>query len=143
MGFLDTIKEMAGERTGMAGGQDQGNQGANGTVASGMMQALEEHPGGLSGIMESFRNQGMSGSVDSWSKGEQSSATPDQIQQGLGNTGFIEKVAAKAGVSPEVAKVAMAVVLPMALAHFTKGGQEAPPQSGYGSMATQLLSKLI
>jgi uncharacterized protein YidB (DUF937 family) len=136
MGILDTIENLAGQ------GQ-AGNANVNTGVAGGIMQALEEHPGGLSGVMDSFRNNGMAQHVQNWSTGQQTTATPDQIQQGLGGTGFIENVAAKAGVSPDVAKVAMATVLPMVIAHFTNGGQQAPPQSGYGGMASQLLSKFL
>ena len=137
MGFLDTIE-------GMADPQGQAtNSGTNANVASGMMQALEQHPGGLSGIIDSFRNNGMADQVQNWSNGQEPNATPGQIDQGLGNTGFIENVAAKAGVSPEIAKVAMATVLPMVLAHFTNGGQQTPPQSGYGSMASQILGKFL
>ena len=137
MGLLDTIE-------GMAGQQGQGtNSGTNANVASGMMQALEQHPGGLSGVIDCFRNNGMADHVQNWSNGQEPAATPGQIEQGLGNTGFIDNVAAKAGVSPEIAKVAMATVLPMVFAHFTHGGQQAPPQSGYGGMASQLLSKFL
>ncbi len=137
MGFLDTIESMAGQQ-----GQPA-NPGLNAGVAGGIMQALEQHPGGLSGVMESFRNNGMGDHVQNWSTGQQPTATPDQIQQGLGGSGFIENVAAKAGISPEVAKVAMATVLPLVMAHFTNGGQQAPPQSGYSGMASQLLGKLL
>ena len=133
MGFLDTIENMAG----------QSGQNTNANVAGSVMSALDEHPGGLSGVLDSFRNNGMSGHVQDWSTGQQTTATPDQIQTGLGGTGFIENVAAKAGVSPEVAKIAMATVLPIVIAHFTQGGQQAPPQSGFGSMASQILGKLL
>ncbi|WP_184222388.1 YidB family protein [Granulicella aggregans] len=137
MGLLDTIEGMASQQ-----GQST-NPGTNANVASGMMQALEQHPGGLSGVIDSFRNNSMADHVQNWSNGQEPTATPGQIEQGLGNTGFIENVAAKAGVSPEIAKVAMATVLPMVLAHFTNGGQQSPPQSGYGGMASQLLSKFL
>jgi uncharacterized protein YidB (DUF937 family) len=137
MGLLDTIEGMAGQQAPAT------NQNTNANVAGGMMQALEEHPGGLSGIISAFQNNGMAGHVQNWSNGQQPTATPDEIQQGLGNTGFIENVAAKAGVSPEVAKVAMATVLPVVLAHFTNGGAQVPPQSGYGGMASQILGKFL
>jgi uncharacterized protein YidB (DUF937 family) len=128
----------------MAGQQGHAaNPALNAGVAGGILQALEQHPGGLSGVMDSFRSNGMADHVQSWSTGQQPTATPDQIQQGLGGSGFIENVAAKAGISPEVAKVAMATVLPLVMAHFTNGGQQAPPQSGYGGMASQILGKLL
>jgi uncharacterized protein YidB (DUF937 family) len=137
MGLLDAIE-------GLASQQVQGaDTGTSALVASGMMQALEQHPGGLSGIIDAFRNNGMADHVQNWSNGQQATATPGQIEQGLGNTGFIQSVAAKSGVSPEVAKIAMATILPMVLAHFTNWGQQTPPQSGYGGMASQILSKLL
>lgn len=135
MGLLDAIE-------GMAPPQGQ-PAGTNAQVAGGMMQALEEHPGGLAGVLESFRNNGMDNHVQNWAMGQQQQATPDQIQQGLGGTGFIENVAAKAGVSPEVAKVAMATLLPVVIAHFTNGGQQAAPQSGFGGMASQILGRFL
>jgi uncharacterized protein YidB (DUF937 family) len=136
MGFLDTIESMAGPGA-------SGSTGVPAGVAGAVMSALEQHPGGLSGVMDSFRNNGMATHVQNWSTGQQPAATPDEINQGLGGTGFIENVAAKAGVSPEVAKVAMATVLPMVMAHFTHGGQQAPPESGYGGMASEVLGKLL
>ncbi len=132
MGFLDSIENAAGQ-----GG------GANAKVAGGLMQALDEHPGGLAGVMQHFRENGMQNEVQNWSSGQETSASPEQVQQGLGNTGFIDRVAGKAGVSPEVAKIAMATVLPLVMSHFTAGGQQAPPQSGFGGMASQILGKLF
>ena len=137
MGFLDRIESaVAQPGSGAAPAQ-------NAQVVSGMMQALDEHPGGLKGVLDSFRNNGMADHVQNWATGEQSTATPEQIQQGLGNTGFIDKVANRAGVSPEVAKVAMAAVLPVVVAHFTQGGQQQAPQSGFGSMASEILGRFL
>ena len=134
MGILDTIESMAG----------QGGQGNNNSqVAGGLMQALDEHPGGLQGVIQNFQQNGMAQHVQNWSNGQQQTATPEQIQQGVGNTGLIENVAAKAGISPEMAKIGMAVVLPMVLAHFTNGGQQAPPSSGFGGMAGSILGKFL
>nr|WP_275066530.1 YidB family protein [Acidisarcina polymorpha] len=133
MGLLDSIEGMAGEQAG----------GTRSKVASGLMQALDEHPGGLAGLLDNFKQQGMEDHVQGWATGEQPTATPEQVQQGLGGTGLIERVAEKSGVSPQVAQTAMATVLPMVIAHFTQGGQNAPPQSGFGGMASQILSKLV
>ena len=134
MGILDSIESMAGQ---------SGQGGNNAQVAGGLMQALDEHPGGLQGVIQSFQQNGMAQHVQNWSSGQQQTATPEQIQQGVGNTGLIDSVAQKAGISPEMAKIGMAVVLPMVLAHFTQGGQQAPPQSGFGGMAGQILGKFL
>jgi uncharacterized protein YidB (DUF937 family) len=84
----------------------------------------------------------MSEHVQNWSNGQQA-ASPEQIQQGLGSTGLIDQVAGKSGVSPEVAKIAMAATLPMVISHFTQGGQQAAPQSGFGGMASQVLGRFL
>src|ERR1700744_298174 len=82
VGFLDEIQNIAGQQGQAA------NSGLNAGVAGGILQALEQHPGGLSGVMDAFRNNGMAGHVQNWSTGQQPTATPDQIQQGLGGSGF-------------------------------------------------------
>ncbi len=133
MGFLNALQGMAGEAA---------NQ-PNAKVAGGLMQALDEHPGGLAGLLDHFRQNGMGDHVQNWATGQQTSATPEQVQQGLGDTGFIDKVAERAGVSPQTAKVALAVLLPVVVSHFTQGGQQSPPQSGFGGMASQILGKLL
>ena len=133
MGILDSLEGLAGQ---------QGGGGEHARVAGGLMQALDEHPGGLAGVMQQFRQNGMGNHVENWASGQQQTATSEQVQQGLGGTGLIENVAAKAGVSPQVAQMAMATLLPMVMAHFTQGGQQAPPQSGFGGMASQILARL-
>ena len=95
MGILDAIEGLAAQ-----------DGGTNAKVAGGLMQALEEHPGGLAGVISQFQQNGMGEHVQNWASGQQQTATPDQVQQGLGGTGFIDNVAAKAGVSPAVAKMA-------------------------------------
>ncbi|AXC16009.1 hypothetical protein ACPOL_6799 (plasmid) [Acidisarcina polymorpha] len=135
MGLLDSIEGMAG--------QVATDGGTRSKVAGGLMRALDEHPGGLAGVLDSFKQNGMGDHVQGWATGQQQTATPEQVQQGLGGTGLVERVAEKAGVSPQVAQVAMATVLPMVIAHFTQGGQSSPPQSGFGGMASQILSKFV
>jgi uncharacterized protein YidB (DUF937 family) len=81
--------------------------------------------------------------AQNWSFGQGQPATPAQVQQGLGGTNLLDNVAVKAGVSPETAKIAMAIVLPMVIAHFTHSGQQKPPQSGFGGTASQILSKCV
>lgn len=133
MGILDSLEGLAGQ-----GGKDQ-----KANVTGGLMQALNEHPGGLAGILHQFRQNGMDQHVQNWASGQQQTASPDQIQQGLGNTGFIDKVAERAGVSPQTAKVALAAILPVVVSHFTKGGTQPAPQSGFGGMASQVLGRLL
>ena len=133
MGFLDEIGALAGQ-------VNQGDDKAK--VAGGLMSALQDHPGGLQGVLDNFRQNGMGDHVDAMATGQQQTTTPDQVQQGLGNTGLIEKVAERTGMSPEMVKIGMATVLPMVIAHFAPNGQAAD-HSQFGGMAQQLLSRFL
>jgi len=144
MGLLDSIEGMVREE---AGQQSAGSASAaigsdQGKVAGGLMQALDEHPGGLAGVLDHFKNNGMEQQAEGWAASGQP-ATPQEMHQGLQGSGLIESVAQKAGVSPQVAEMAMATVLPMVMAHFTQNGKSAPPQSGFGGMAGQILGRLL
>ena len=130
MGLLDMVEGMAG------GGQ-------NSQVAGGLMQALDQHPGGLSGVLQSFQQNGMGQHVQNMQNGQTTPLTPDQVQQGTQGTGLIESVAAKAGLSPEMAKMGMAVALPMIVAHFSQNGGQMPQQGQYGGLASSILGKFL
>ena len=132
MGFMDEIGALAG--------------GDHAKVAGGLMQALEQHPGGIQGMIDSFKQNGMEQHVNQWGSGETQTATPEQVQQGLGGTGIIEQTAARAGMSPQMVQMAMATVLPMVIRHFAPGGQAEPQvqgQSQFGGIAQQLLSRFL
>ena len=133
MGLMDMIQSLAGQ-TGEAAGTDQAK------VAGGFIEALTQHPEGIQGVLDAFKNNGMAEHVNSWGAGQAATATPEQVQQGLGGTGLIEKTAEKAGVSPQVVQMALVTVLPMIIHHFAPNGQ-ATPTSSMGSMAEKLLSK--
>jgi uncharacterized protein YidB (DUF937 family) len=134
MGIMDMIQSLAGQ-TGAAAGTDQAK------VAGGFIEALTQHPEGIQGVLDAFKNNGMASHVNSWGAGQAATATPEQVQQGLSGTGLIEKTAEKVGVSPQVVQMALATVLPMVIQHFAPNGQ-ATPTSGMGAMAQQLLSKM-
>jgi uncharacterized protein YidB (DUF937 family) len=132
MGLLQSLEGLAG----------QSGNNTTARLTNGLMQTLDDHPRGLAGILEQFRQNGMDEHVQNWASGQQTQATPEQMQQGLGS-GFIEKVATRAGVSPDTARVALATILPLVVSHFTRGGQQPAPQSGFSGMASQIVGKLL
>ena len=131
MGILDSIESMAGNPMGNSGN-------TNARVAGALMEALEQHPGGLGAILQNFRNNGLGGHVDAMQNGQTPPMTPEHVQTGLQGTNLLETVAAKAGVSPEVAKVVLATVLPTVMAHFAQHGS-APSSGLLGGMLSKLL----
>ena len=130
MGLLDSLESMAANA--MTGSGDNTTK-----VAGGMMEALEQHPGGLGAILQNFRNNGLGSHIDAMQNGQTPAVSQDQVQAGLQGTGLLDTIASKAGVSPEVAKAAMATVLPMVMAHFAQNGS-APS----GNILSGMLSKL-
>lgn len=135
MGILDTIQQLAGQ-TGAAAQGDQAK------VAGGFIEALTAHPEGIEGILNSLKSNGLADHVGAWAAGQAQTATPQQIEQGLGSTGLIEKTAQSVGVSPAAVSSALATVLPMVIQHFAPNGQAAE-QSNFGSLAQQVLGKLL
>jgi len=132
MGLLDSLEGMAAQAM---------EQGGNPTakVAGGLMQALEQHPGGLQGVMDQMQQNG----VDPQAIASGQPTTPEQVGQGLAGSGLIESVAERAGVSPQVAQELMSTVLPTVMSHFTQGGTAAPPESGFAGMAETIVGKFL
>ena len=132
MGLFNSLESMAAGQMGQSG-----NPSAK--VAGGLMAALEEHPGGLGGVMNTMQQNG----VDPQAASTGQPTSPEQIQQGLGGSGLIESIAQRTGMSPTEIKIGLATVLPVVMAHFTQGGTQAPPESGFGGMASQILGKFL
>ncbi len=130
MGILDSVESMMGGQSG---------SNPNGQVAGGLLGALEEHPGGLGGLMQHMQNNG----VDTQAAASGQPMSPDQAGQGLQGSGMIENVAQRTGMSPEMVKIGLATVLPMVMAHMTQGGTQAAPNSGAGSMASEILGRFL
>ncbi|GAC1416428.1 MAG: YidB family protein [Acidobacteriaceae bacterium] len=140
MGILGTIMSAAGA---MGGGD-------HAAVGSGLMQELEQRPGGIGGIFQSFQQNGMGGLVQQWAGGNTQPASPDQIEQGLGGTGIIDSIAQRTGMSPAVVKMSLAILVPLLIHHFVSNGHVTasgeptgtPPPQG-GSLLQSVLSKIL
>jgi uncharacterized protein YidB (DUF937 family) len=139
MGLLDSITSMVG-----GAGGDQSK------VAGGMMDAVQQHPGGIGGILQSFQQNGQGGAVQQWAGGNTEGASPDQVEQGLGGTGLIDSVAQRTGMSPTMVKGAMAVMLPMVIHHFVSSGHVTSegqmtgvPAPETGGLLQSMLGRLV
>ncbi len=117
---------------------------AHASVATELVNAAQQHPGGLGGMLENFKHNGMAGHVDSWQQPDQQNApiSGDQAEQGLGS-GMINQIAQRTGLSPTMVKGAAAVILPMMVAHFSQNGALNQSGSGLGGIASGFLGKLL
>lgn len=140
MGLLDTLTNAAS--------QFGGNQHAQ--VAGGLMDSVQQQPGGVAGITQSFQQNGLGGLVQQWTGGNTAPASPDQVQQGLGGTGLIDQIAQRTGMSPTMIKGSLAVVLPLLAQHLAQGGhidqQGQPtgqPVQDHGGLLQSVLGRML
>jgi uncharacterized protein YidB (DUF937 family) len=110
-------------------------------LASGLLQMIQNQPGGLQGLVQSFHDKGMGGLVSSWiGSGQNLPVSADQIHQALGSD-QVKALAAKAGVSPDTAASAIAQLLPSIVDKLTPNGQ-VPEHNNVMEMASGLLQSL-
>lgn len=118
MGLLDSVVGS------LAAGNAQGGNGLLDVV----MQLVNNQPGGLAGLVQSFQQGGLGEVVNSWvSTGQNLPISADQIGAVLGG-GQLQNIAAQLGVSPEQASGSLAELLPRVVDQLTPNGQL--PQGG-------------
>ncbi|MGB7816630.1 MAG: YidB family protein [Methylotenera sp.] len=125
MGLFDSV---VGTVLGKLGGE----QGSMAQVAMEMFN----NNGGLSGIVDKFKEGGLSEQVASWvGKGENLPVSAEQISSVLGS-GAIADMAAKFGISPETLSAQIAEHLPTVVDKLTPGGEVSADS---GNMLTTVL----
>jgi uncharacterized protein YidB (DUF937 family) len=133
MGLLDNLENQA--LGSVLGG------GSNNAMVSSILSMIQNQPGGLQGIVQSFHDKGLGGLVSAWvSTGPNPPATGDQIQQALGSD-KVKQIAAAAGISPDIANSAIAQLLPTIIDKLTPNGQ-VPEHGNVISMMSGLLQSL-
>ena len=86
------------------------------------MEMIQNQPGGLAGLVQSFEQKGMGGLVQSWvSNGPNPPITSDQLTHVLGSDA-VTNLAAKAGISPDQAGSQLAALLPGLIDKLTPNG---------------------
>ena len=132
MGLLDNLENQALGSV-LGGGSD--------SLASGLLQMIQNQPGGLQGLVQSFHDKGMGGLVSSWiSSGPNPPISGEQVHQVLGSD-QVKALAAKAGISPDVAGTAIAQILPSLVDKLTPNGS-VPDHSNVLEMASNMLKSL-
>lgn len=130
MGLLDNL-----------GNQAAGTEAGAGGLAGSLLQMIQNQPGGLSGLVQSFHDKGLGGLVSSWvSSGPNPAISPDQVTHVLGSD-QVKELAAKAGINPEIASGAIAALLPSLVDKLTPNGA-VPDHSNVLEMATNMLKNL-
>jgi uncharacterized protein YidB (DUF937 family) len=114
MGLLDDLENQAMAK--MLG--SSGNP-----LATTLLQMIQNQPGGLQGLLQSFHDKGLGSLVSSWvGTGQNLPISSEQVQQVLGG-GTVQDLAAKAGISPDLAGSAISQLLPGLVDKLTPNGQ--------------------
>jgi uncharacterized protein YidB (DUF937 family) len=130
MSLLDNLEGMAMNKAG----------GSNPEVAA-VLEMIQNHPGGVNGLVQTFHSSGMGGVVNSWiGNGQNQAITPDQIQQVLGSAP-VQALAQKLGVSPQQASSTLSQLLPTVMDKLSPNGA-VPEQSNLLQMGENLLASL-
>ena len=132
MGLLDALSSIAG-----------GASAEHNGIADALSQVMQEHPGGMDGILNQLKQSGLGEQVQSWvGPGENKSISPEQVQQGLGSS-TLDSIAQRAGVSPAVASGIVAVVLPLVVSHFSGNTTGSTTQTADAGGLAGLASKIF
>ncbi|MFZ0479860.1 MAG: YidB family protein [Terriglobales bacterium] len=132
MGLLDSLENQAMEKV---------LGGTSNPLASGLLRMIQNQPGGLEGLVQSFHDKGLSAVASSWvGNGENQPISADQVHQVLGSE-QVQALAAKAGISPDMASSAIAQLLPRIVNHLTPSG-EVPAHDNVMEMVGGLLQNL-
>ena len=115
--------------------------GTSNPLAAGILQMIQNQPGGLQGLVQSFHDKGLGEIASSWvSTGQNLPISADQLHQVLGSD-QVKELAAKAGISPDMAGGAIAQLLPGLVDRLTPNGQ-IPAHSSVIEMVGGLLQNL-
>ncbi len=132
MGLLDNLES---EALGKVMG------GTSNPLASGLLQMIQNQPGGLQGLVQNFHDKGLGAVASSWvGSGPNQPISSDQIHQVLGSD-QVKALAAKAGISPDMAGGAIAQMLPGIIDKLTPNGQ-VPDNNSVMGMLGGLLQNL-
>lgn len=110
-------------------------------LAASVLQMIQNQPGGLPGLLQSFHDKGLGGVASSWvSTGQNLPISADQINSVLGSDA-VKQLAQKAGINPDTASSALSALLPQLVDKLTPNGQ-VPEHADLVSMGASVLKAL-
>ena len=115
--------------------------GGSDPMVAGVLEMIQNHPDGLSGLVQTFHDKGLGELISSWTgTGSNLPISADQIHQVLGSQ-TVQALAAKAGIPADAAGSSLAQILPSLIDKLTPNG-EVPAHSNVLQMGLNLLKSL-
>jgi uncharacterized protein YidB (DUF937 family) len=130
MGLLDNLENMA-----------MGKASGSNSEAAAVLQMIQNHPGGISGLIQAFHSNGLGGAVNSWiGTGQNQPVNSAQIQQVLGSAP-VQAFAQKLGIDPNQASSILSQLLPNVIDKLSPNGA-VPDHSNILQMGESVLASL-
>jgi uncharacterized protein YidB (DUF937 family) len=134
MGLMDLV----GGLMGGGNAQPQGNPMLNAVIG-----LIQNHPGGIQGLLGQFQQQGLGDQVASWiSTGQNQEIGADHVQQAMG-TAPIAGLAQQLGIGQGEAASGLAQFLPLIIDKLSPQGQMPPQEELQGGNLMGMLGGLL
>lgn len=124
--------------TAPAGG-NPGGVASSGALISEVISMIQNRPGGLGGLLQSFQQGGLGHVFQSWiGTGQNLPISPAQLHGTVGSD-WISKIAQATGLPQAEVEQHLSTVLPQIIDHLTPNGQL--PQGGIGSQLASVAQR--
>jgi uncharacterized protein YidB (DUF937 family) len=122
-------------------GINLGGIASSGALISEVISMLQNRPGGLGGLLQSFQQGGLGHVFQSWiGTGQNLPVSPDQLQGTLGSD-WLSKIAQATGLPQAEVSQHLSTVLPQVIDHLTPNGQM--PQGEIGSQLAAVAQRFL
>jgi len=127
--------------SGTSTGSNLGGIASSGALISEVISMLQNRPGGLGGLLQSFQQGGLGHIFQSWiGTGQNLPVSPDQLQGALGSD-WMAKIAQATGLPANEVSQHLSTVLPQIVDHLTPNGQM--PQGDIGSQLATVAQRFL
>jgi len=127
--------------SGTSTGSNLGGIASSGALISEVISMLQNRPGGLGGLLQSFQQGGLGHIFQSWiGTGQNLPVSPDQLQGALGSD-WLAKIAQATGLPANEVSQHLSTVLPQIVDHLTPNGQM--PQGDIGSQLATVAQRFL
>jgi uncharacterized protein YidB (DUF937 family) len=123
------------------GGINLGGIASSGALVSEVISMIQNRPGGLGGLLQSFQQGGLGHVFQSWiGTGQNLPISPDQLHGTVGSD-WISKIAQATGLPQAQVEQHLSSLLPQMIDHLTPNGQM--PQGDIGSQLAGVAQRIL
>lgn len=130
----------------LAGAGQPSNSAAGGAagavVVSQIIALIQNHPGGLGGLLQAFQQGGLGHLFQSWvGTGQNLPVTPEQLRNTLG-TDWVSRITQATGLPQSQVESSLSTLLPQIIDHLTPHGQ-MPQGQDLGNALAQAAQRIL